>query len=138
MTDRRSDRRSATWLAVAAALLGILSWEPGALAKSSSGPADKDRSAKVVACDYRLQPTITMVKPDRAKPGQKITISGKNFGSKECFHTVSFGAKNAKEFAYLSPTTLQVTVPNLQPGSVPVRIYTEAGTSQMEVEIQPK
>ncbi len=136
MAERRSDRLGATWLGVVAGMLGVLSWAPGALAKSSSAPADTN--AKVTACDYRLQPTITAVKPERAKPGQKITISGKNFGTKECFHTVSFGAKNAKEFAYLSPTTLQVTVPNLQPGSVPVRIYTEAGTSQMAVEIQPK
>jgi IPT/TIG domain len=141
MTEPMSGQRSAICLGVIANLIGVLIWVSAVDAKSSpakSSSAPASTAAKAAACDYHSQPTITTVKPDRAKPGQKITINGKNFGTKECFHNVTFGARSANEFAYVSPTTLEVTVPNLQPGSVPVRIYTEAGTSQMNVEIQAK
>jgi hypothetical protein len=134
-------KRGATCLGIIAGLIGVLLCMSGVDAKSSStksSSAPPPAVAKAAACDYHTKPTITSVKPDRAKPGQKITISGNNFGVKECFHNVSFGARSAKEFTYVSPTTLEATVPNLQPGSVPVRIYTEAGTSQLNLEIQAK
>ena len=31
-------------------------------------------------------PSIGKIEPDEAKPGDKVTIKGENFGSKECFH----------------------------------------------------
>jgi hypothetical protein len=91
-----------------------------------------------VACDYRSHPTITTVTPNHVKPGQKITISGKNFGTKNCFHSVSFGPKSTDAWTYVSPTTVEATVPNLKPGSVPVTVSTEAGTSQFKLEVQLK
>ena len=136
MAEPMSGQRSVTYLGVIAGLIGALLWVSGADAKSSSAPPRT--AAKATACDYHSRPTITTVKPNRAKPGQTITISGKNFGTKECFHSVSFGAKSANEFLYVSPTTLEATVPNLQPGSVPVTVSTEAGTSEFKIEVQAK
>src|SRR5215510_15750176 len=136
MAEPMSGQRSVTYLGVIAGLIGALLWVTGANAKSSSAPPST--AAKAAACDYHSRPTITTVKPNRAKPGQTITISGKNFGTKECFHSVSFGAKSANEFLYLNPTTLEATVPNLQPGSIPVTVSTEAGTSEFKIEVQAK
>ncbi len=105
-------------------------------AKSSSAPSGK--TVKTAPCDYRAHPTITTVTPTHVKPGQRITISGKNFGTKRCFHSVSFGPKSTDNWTYVSPTTLEATVPNLLPGAVPVTVSTEAGTSQYKLEVQPK
>jgi len=136
MTEPLNGLRNVAYLGVIAGLIGVLIWVLEADAKSSSAPPST--AAKVAACDYHTHPVITTVKPNRAKPGQRITISGKNFGTKECFHSVSFGAKSANEFQYLNPTTLEATVPKLQPGSAPVTVSTEAGTSEFKFEVQAK
>ena len=136
MTEPMSGQRSVTYFWVIAGLIGILIWVSKADAKSSSTPPNT--VAKAEACDYHSRPTITTVTPNHAKPGQKITISGKNFGTKKCFHSVSFGSKSTNEFTYVSPTTLEATVPDLLPGSIPVTVNTEAGTSQFKLEVQAK
>lgn len=136
MTEPMRGQRRATCLGIIAGLIGVLLWVSGGAAKSSSAPPST--VAKAPSCDYQSHPKITTVKPERVKPGQKITINGNNFGTKECFHNVSFGAMTAKEFTYVSPNMLEATVPNLKPGLVPVNIYTEAGTSQFILQIQAK
>jgi len=136
MTEPMGGQRSVTYFWVIAGLIGVLIWVPKADAKSSSTPPST--VAKAETCDYHSHPTITTVTPNRAKPGQKITINGKNFGTKKCFHSVSFGSKSTNEFIYVSPTTLEATVPDLLPGSIPVTINTEAGTSQFKLEVQAK
>ena len=136
MTEPMSGQRSVTYFWIIVGLIGILIWVSKADARSSSTPPST--VAKTEACDYHSRPTITTVMPNHAKPGQKITISGKNFGIKKCFHSVSFGSKSTNEFTYVSPTTLEATVPDLLPGSIPVTVNTEAGTSQFELEVQAK
>ena len=125
-----------TCLWVVGGLIGVLlSWSM-ADAKSSSPSSEK--AVKPAACDYRAHPTITMVMPNPVKPGQRITINGKNFGTKHCFHSVSFGPKSTDTWTYVSPTTVEATVPNLLPGAVPVTVSTEAGTSQYQLDVQAK
>ena len=134
-------RGATTCLGIVAVVIAVLFWVSGAHAKSSSTKSSSATPTTVgtaATCDYRAHPKITTVKPDRAKPGQKVTINGNNFGTKECFHSVSFGAKSTNEFKYVSRTTLEATVPNLQPGMVTVHISTEAGTSQLDLEVQAK
>ena len=116
--------------------IGTLLVAPGVEAKSSSSP-DGNKAA-VAACDYGAHPTITSVTPKRVKPGQKITISGKNFGAKHCFHSVSFGPTSTDAWTYVSPTTVEATVPNLKPGTFPLTVSTEGGESQSTLEIQSK
>lgn len=110
----------------------------GSLADAKSSSPSSGKSVKPAACDYRAQPSITSVTPNHVKPGQKITISGKNFGTKHCFHSVSFGPKSTDAWTYLNPTSVEATVPNLKPGAVPVTVSTEAGTSQFQLDIQTK
>ena len=130
------NRPRAMRLWVVVGLIGALLSSSQADAKSSSPSSGK--MAQPGACDYRAHPTITMVTPNQVKPGQKITISGKNFGTKHCFHSVSFGPKSTDAWTYVSPTTVEATVPNLLPGTVPVTVSTEAGTSQYQLNVQTK
>jgi IPT/TIG domain-containing protein len=136
MAERISGQRSVTLLWVVVGLIGVLLCVSEANAKSSS--ASPATPAKAAPCDYHSRPSITTVTPNHAKPGQKITISGKNFGTKSCFHSVSFGPKSTEAWTYVNPTTVEATVPNLLPGSVPVTVSTEAGTSQFKLEVQAK
>jgi hypothetical protein len=112
----------------------MLSWSVTD-AKSSSPQTGKTVKA---VCDYQAHPAITLIMPTHVKPGQRITINGKNFGSKACFHSVSFGPKSTDAWTYVNSTTVEATVPNLKPGSVPVTVSTEAGTSQYPLDVQAK
>ena len=132
MAEPRSGQRSMTYLTVLVGLIGVLLFVAKVDAKSSSAPSS------TAACDYRSHPMITTVTPNHAKPGQKVTIIGKNFGTKNCFHSVSFGPKSTDAWTYVSPTTVEATVPNLLPGSVPVTVSTEAGSSQFKLDVQAK
>jgi len=136
MTEPLNGERSITYFWVIIGLIGMLLYVSKADAKSSSAPSST--ATKAAPCDYHSHPTITTITPSHAKPGQKITISGKNFGTKSCLHGVSFGSKSTDDFRYVSPTTLEATVPNLRPGSIPVTISSEAGTSQFKLEVQAK
>ena len=132
MTYRMSHQSSATCLWIVG-LLGVLLSVSLADAKSSQSSSGK--SVNAMARDYRAHPTITTVSPTHVKPGQKITISGKNFGTKQCFHSVSFGPKSTNAWTYVSPTTVEATVPELRPGTVPVSVSTEGGTSEYTLDV---
>jgi len=76
------------WFAPASADVVIPGMGSGAYdVPSVGGPGDKVDKAPV--CDNRARPKITKVVPDPVRPGDKITITGENFGDKACFHTVS-------------------------------------------------
>ena len=135
MTHVTTCRQSRTCFWVVGLITVLLS---GSIADAKSSSAPSSKTAKERPCDYRAHPTITTVTPTQVKPGQRITISGKNFGSKRCFHSVSFGHKSTDKWTYVSPTTVEATVPSLLPGAVPVTVSTEAGTSQYKLEVQAK
>ena len=107
---------------------------------SVGGPGDK--VDKAPTCDTQSRPKITKVKPDPVSPGQKITIKGENFGSKECFKDVSFGASGGTrndgkiDFQYVDESTVEATVPDLKPGLAPVNVITAGGSSQSILLIQ--
>src|SRR2546427_5877120 len=106
---------------------------------SVGGPGDSVDKAPV--CDMRARPKITKVEPDPMKPGDKITIKGENFGTKECFVGVSFGsmADGAKiSFKYVNETTVEATVPAIKPGLTRVNVVTGGGTSPAILLIQAK
>ena len=106
---------------------------------SVGGPGDKVDKAPV--CDNRARPKITKVTPDPMKPGDKVTIQGENFGSKECFHGVSFGgmADGTKiSFKHVNETTVEATVPEIKPGMTRVNVVTSGGSSQQVILIQAK
>ena len=104
---------------------------------SVGGPGDAVDKAPV--CDNRSRPKIIKVVPDPMKPGDKITITGENFGKKECFQTVSIGSDSAKvKFQHINETTVEATVPDAKPGLSRINVVTTGGSSQAIILIQAK
>ena len=62
--------------------------------------SDAERVERDPVCDRSKRPKIHKVEPDEAKPGQKVTIKGENFGTKECFHGVAFSAAGPAKIDY--------------------------------------
>ena len=140
MQERKAWQQSTRWLAVFAGVLSLLLLIPDADAKRSKR-AQRSKGvpssvAKSPTCDTYSHPKITKVTPDPVKPGQKITIRGKNFGTKACFKGVSFGRYNTKHFQYVNDKTLVARVPNLKPGLTPVNILTAGGASEYVLLIE--
>jgi hypothetical protein len=83
-------------------------------------------------CDRSKRPRIAKVEPDEAKPGDKLVISGENFGTKECFHTVTFSAasKTPVDFKFMSDSTIEATVPDAKAGMSFIIIVAGGGSAQ--------
>jgi hypothetical protein len=107
---------------------------------SVGGPGNKLDNAPV--CDSRSRPKITKVMPDPMKPGDKVTITGENFGKKECFHGVFFGSGGPDgaqtSYQLVNETTIEATVPEVKPGLGKVNVITGGGSSQAIILIQAK
>ena len=92
-----------TWRSFWFLLLGLIGWmvspipasfaeEPGAMVDGAGFTLFDTESikgfdaAKVERdpiCDQSKRPRIAKVEPDEAKPGDKVVITGENFGTKE-------------------------------------------------------
>lgn len=132
-------RLAAPLVAVLGSLAGILLLVLLADAKTSmKAPPPPAAVANAPVCDLMAHPKIAKVAPDTVKPGDRVTIQGKNFGTKACFQGVSFGPTKAEQYKYISDTTLEVTVPKLKPGLVQVNILTAAGASQYVLLVKGK
>jgi hypothetical protein len=83
-------------------------------------------------CDRSKRPRIAKVEPDEAKPGDKVVITGENFGTKECFHTVTFSAasKTPVDFKFMSDSTIEATVPDARVGMSFIIIVAGGGSAQ--------
>jgi hypothetical protein len=83
-------------------------------------------------CDRSRRPKIHKVEPDEAKPGQKVTIKGENFGTKECFHGVAFSAAGpAKvEYKFVNDTTIEATVPEVKAGMSFIDVVAGGGNAR--------
>ena len=92
---------------------------------------------KAPICNPTNHPKIVKVTPDTVKPGDKVMIKGNHFGTKECFHNVSFGSSSTT-FKYVNETTLEATVPSLKAGITPINVLTEGGSSQSVVLVNAK
>ena len=102
---------------------------------------DANKVAKDPVCDRSKRPTITKVDPDEVKPGQRVTIKGENFGTKECFHGVSFSAAagTTVEYKYVDESTLEATVPESKTGMSFVIVVAGGGSAQSKpIIIQSK
>ena len=107
---------------------------------SVGGPGDKVDKAPV--CDNRARPKITKVAPDPMKPGDKVTITGENFGNKECFKGVFFGSggpDGAKtSYQLVNETTIEATVPDVKAGLGKLNVVTSGGSAQAIILLQAK
>jgi hypothetical protein len=83
-------------------------------------------------CDRSKRPRIAKIEPDEARPGDKVVIIGENFGTKECFHTVTFSAASntAVDFRFMSDSAIEATVPDAKAGMSFVIIVAGGGSAQ--------
>lgn len=135
MDTSRTMKRLAVPVGITAGLMAVLLAAPAAYAGSATAPPAI--VAKAPICDPSSHPKIVKVTPDTVKPGDKVTIKGKHFGTKECFHNVSFGPSSTS-FTYVNETTLEATVPSLKAGLTPINVLTEGGSSQSVVLVNAK
>ncbi len=93
---------------------------------------DASKVERDPVCDRSKRPRIAKVEPDEAKPGDKVIITGENFGTKECFHTVTFSAApNAPvAFKFMSDSAIEATVPDTNAGMSFVIIVAGGGSAQ--------
>ncbi|MCG3778123.1 MAG: hypothetical protein JW388_0831 [Nitrospira sp.] len=83
-------------------------------------------------CDRSKRPKIFKIEPDEAKPGQKVTIRGENFGTKECFHGVAFSAAGPAKIdhTFLNDSTIEATVPDVRPGMSFIDVVAGGGNAR--------
>ena len=93
---------------------------------------DAEKVEKDPVCDRNKRPRIVKVEPDTVKPGDNVVISGENFGTKECFHTVTFSASpNAKvDYTFVSDSTIEAIVPDAKAGMSFLIIVAGGGSAQ--------
>lgn len=93
---------------------------------------DATKVEKDPVCDRSKRPSIAKVEPDEAQPGEKVTIKGENFGSKECFHGVTFSAasKEKIDYQFLNDTTIEAVVPDAKAGMSFIIIVAGGGSAQ--------
>src|SRR5512141_3911 len=141
-----------TWRSVRLLLLGVIGLivsssiasfaeEPGAIVDGagftlydteSIKGSDAGKVERDPVCDRSKRPRIAKVEPDEAKPGDKVVITGENFGTKECFHTVTFSAasRTPVAFIFMGDSAIEATVPDAKAGMSFVIIVTGAGSAQ--------
>lgn len=83
-------------------------------------------------CDSSRKPKILKVEPDEAQPGQTIRIKGENFGTKDCFRGITFSAAGPTKITYtfVNDTTIDVTVPEVQPGMSFIDLVAAGGNAR--------
>jgi hypothetical protein len=93
---------------------------------------DETKVEKDPVCDRSRRPSISKVEPDEATPGEKIMIKGENFGTKECFHGVTFSAasKEKVDYKFLNETTIEATVPEVKAGMSFIIVVAGGGSAQ--------
>lgn len=77
--------------------------------KSKSKTADT--AGTPTAC-FGVAPKIEKVSPDEGKAGDKVTITGTNFGTAACLRSVSFGPGHTATFKMESTTKITAMVPS--------------------------
>jgi len=94
--------------------------------------SDDSTIRKDPICDRSKRPKILAVEPDEAKPGEKVSIKGENFGTKECFHGVAFSAAGQTEidYTFINETTIEATVPNVRSGISFIDIVAGGGNAR--------
>ena len=70
-----------------------------------------ETAGKATAC-FGTAPKIETISPDEGKAGDKVTITGANFGAVECLRSISFGPGHEGKFQMDSATKITATVPS--------------------------
>jgi hypothetical protein len=84
--------------------------KPGGGIKSNKAKASESpRLTKGHVCSGET-PKIKKVSPDEGKAGDKVTITGENFGEAGCVNMVSFGPGSPAKFTQVDDKTITATV----------------------------
>lgn len=96
----------------AAAKSGGQKTKPAATAPTAPAPkyTSAETAANAQAC-FGEAPKIESLTPDEGMPGDKVTISGRNFGPSECLRSLSFGPGYPATFNLDNNTQITTTVP---------------------------
>lgn len=90
--------------------------QPGGGIQSNKAKASESpRLTKGKSCSG-VTPKIKKVTPDEGKTGDKVTITGENFGEPGCVSMVSFGPGSAAKFTQTDDRTITATVPDGKKG----------------------
>ncbi|MEY4703996.1 MAG: hypothetical protein RL042_192 [Nitrospirota bacterium] len=128
-------------VSMASPMTGSYAEEPGAMVDGagftlygteSIKGSDAAKVERDPVCDRSKRPKIFKVEPDEAKPGQKVTIKGENFGAKECFHGVAFSAAGPAKIDYIfvNETTIEATVPDVRAGMSFIDVVAGGGNAR--------
>ena len=102
---------------------------------------DEQQLEKDPVCDSTKKPKILRMEPDEAMPGHTITLRGENFGTRECFRGVAFSAAGPTkiDYKFVNDTTLEVIVPEIQPGMSFIDVVAGGGNARSKAFlVQPK
>ena len=90
--------------------------QPGGGIQSNKAKASESpRLTKGHVCSGET-PKIKKVSPDEGKTGDKVTITGDNFGEPGCVNMVSFGPGSPAKFTHVDDKTITATVPEGKKG----------------------
>ncbi|MDX1412192.1 MAG: IPT/TIG domain-containing protein [Nitrospirales bacterium] len=89
-------------------------------------------------CDSSRRPHISKVEPDELNVGDKVVITGKDFGrKKECFLGISFGSEPAKTFSYVDDGKAEAVVPERAPAGLTfLNLMTSGGTARKGILVK--
>ena len=84
----------------------------GALAPKATGPkfASAETAGKAPSC-FGEAPKLDKLTPDEGKAGNRVTITGSNFGAGACLRGVSFGPGHPAQFQQTN-NSITTTVPS--------------------------
>ena len=84
--------------------------QPGGGIQSNKAKASESpRLTKGRVCSGET-PKIKKISPDEGKAGDKVTITGENFGEPGCVTMVSFGPGSPAKFTHVDDRTITTTV----------------------------
>jgi hypothetical protein len=84
--------------------------QPGGGIQSNKAKASESpRLTKGRVCSGET-PKIKKISPDEGKAGDKVTITGENFGEPGCVNMVSFGPGSPAKFTQVDDKTITATV----------------------------
>ena len=86
--------------------------QTGARAPKATGPkfASAETAGKAQSC-FGEAPKLDKLTPDEGKAGEKVTITGTNFGAAACLRGVSFGPGHPAQFQQTNDS-ITTTVPS--------------------------
>jgi hypothetical protein len=101
--------------------------QPGGGVQSTKA-SGADKVSKARACSG-VAPTVKKVTPDEGKTGDKVAITGENFGDPGCVTGVSFGPGSPAKFTHMNDTTITATVPEGKKGLEILTVTNSTGES---------